>query len=201
MELYVITSIYSDIPIAELRTDGKNIDWIVDNTEGRLPLGCQNSLEILKGIVDKSSHLTMVPPTEATVGLVRYTLENSDTVEITTDGKTAMLNGDLMEETDKLALMSAINGGHLKVKTKGDISKPIMIKPPEKKEEKATSSTSKLPNAAAAKSFLDADSKKKRLEAYYSKDGDASIDSMRMRSESETKQLQNLMYLLKYGDK
>ena len=129
IELFVITSLHSPIPIAEIRTDGKNIDWILDNSGGKLARTADGDFLRLKSIIDRSSHLEMKTPTEATVGLLRYSLENGDIVEITTDGKTAQLNGQIMPEEEKFGLMSAIASGKIKVKNKADISTPMQLIP------------------------------------------------------------------------
>jgi hypothetical protein len=134
MQLFIIKSLHDELPLAEIRTDGTKMDWIVDNTNGHLPRISQGSFERLQQVVQKSSHMNMEHPTESTVGMLRYLLVNGDVVEITTDGRSAKLNGKLLEDQEKTALMSLIASGKLPVKQKADIQRPMAIMPsPQKK--------------------------------------------------------------------
>ena len=92
MQIYVVKSHVSSTPLAEVRTDGRRCEFLVDNTNGKLPKACANSFERLKQIVGTSSHLTLESAKNATIGLLRYIMTNGDIVEMTTDGKTALLN-------------------------------------------------------------------------------------------------------------
>jgi len=198
MELYVITSDHSSIPIAEIRTDGKNIDWIIDNTKGKLKHISQGNFEVLRSVVSKSSHLKMTVPEQATVGILRYTLENGDMVEVTTDGKTAMLNGRVMEENEKYGLMSAINSGKLKVKGKADITKPIPLAPRPKipYRKKAESKV----NSNLYKSFSKLDKQQKDEESQNNSRKDKKIDSIDFGQTEYPNIARQLLYLLKYGE-
>jgi len=129
MQIYAIKSIYNAVPLAEIRTDGKRIEFIVDNTGGKLPKTFDGDFEKAKKIVAKSHHIKMEHPQENVPGLLRYVLENNDIIEMTTDGKTSLLNGELLTGQEKEALFYALSNGHLKVKQKADLESPIMIKP------------------------------------------------------------------------
>lgn len=196
MELYVITSEYSDIPLAEIRTDGRSLEFTVDNTNGKLPASLGNDFSRLKKIINSSHHLRMSHPQDATLGLLRYSLENGDIIEVTTDGKSCLLNGDLLQEQEKDALFYAIANGHLKVKEKADLSRPIPILPkvapaPIKKESEIDKEyMNGLKKSRAEKEQQDAiDSSKydRRIEAIDFSDMDNPAFS------------QDLLYTLKYG--
>ena len=88
MKVYVIKSDYSEVPLAEVRTDGDTVDFVVDNTNGKLPQMVQSSLPKLRMLCDNSSHMRLEEPKKATVNLLRYVMDNGDVVEITSDGHT-----------------------------------------------------------------------------------------------------------------
>jgi len=199
MELYVIRSEHHETPLAEIRTDGRNIDWIVDNSRGKLKQVAQGDFEALKAFIDKTSHMIMEVPEGPTPGLLRYSLENGDIVEITTDGKTAMLNGSVLEYEHKMALMSAINSGQLKVKGRADLKTPLPIKPKPK-----TVVSKELPKSEVNKSFLDEVKRKQKKEKSKNAMGrygsDAKIEDIDFSDSHCPAMGKQLLYLLKYGD-
>lgn len=199
IELYVIKSMHSSAPLAEIRTDSKNIDWILDNTNGKLAQSCGGDFAKLKSIIDKSSHMSMETPTEATVGMLRYSLENGDIVEISTDGKTALLNGKIMPEEEKVGLMSAISSGKIKVKNKANLEKPMQVFPkrkaykvPEKPQ------TIKKESLEAIQKHLDA---KKSKDELNDRNHDSEINAVDFSGDEYPERGKQLLYLLKYGDK
>ena len=198
IELYVITSKHSNTPLAEIRTDGRNIDWVLDNTNGHLPQTAGGSYEKLKSIIESSSHLEMTTPEEATVGLLRYSLENGDIVEITTDGKTAQLNGQLMPEDEKFGLMSAIASGKIKVKNKADISTPLQLIPKAKQPKK------EVPAEPAGdeeiKAIQRSREKSKAKSSLNNARKDSTIDEMKFEGTECPEMGRQLLYLLKYGE-
>lgn len=101
MKIYQITSDTTKIPLAEIRTDGNAVHFIVDNTDGMLPADVKNSFERLKQIVKTSHHLKIQEPELPTTNLLRYVLSDGNVVEITTDGKTCMLNGKIIDDKQK----------------------------------------------------------------------------------------------------
>lgn len=138
MKVYLITSEVSSTPLAEVRTTGPGgrVDFTVDNTEGALPAQVNGSYDRLEQIVSRSSHLRMKAPTKATANLVRYIMDNGDVVEMTTDGLTCLLNGEMLDDERKRALFNAIRTGQLKVARKADsavtvATAPDMRRPPE----------------------------------------------------------------------
>jgi hypothetical protein len=127
MQVYVITSDVSSTPLAEVRTDGNRVEFIVDNTDGVLPQEVGGSYERLMKLANGSSHIRLQQPQKATVNLIRYVMDNGDVVEITSDGRTCMLNGELLDEARKNALFVAIRRGEIKVARKAD--KPVPVIP------------------------------------------------------------------------
>lgn len=199
MKIYVITSTYSKIPLGEVRTDGKNLDWVVDNTNGELPNMAQGSLKRLFRAVDRSSHLAMNPPTEQTVALLRYQLTNGDIVEITTDGETAMLNGEILQPTEKRAMMGLLGSGKLQVKQKADMSRPIPILPQKYKRNPVVKQNKPMISNGLMDSFMEQRNKEKQKKKANSFDYDAEIESMDFSDQPYPEQSKNLFYMLKYG--
>jgi hypothetical protein len=200
MQLFVITSDYSKVPLAEIRTDGNNIDWVVDNTNGKLSRMSQGNFKILANIIDKSSHMNLEHPENSTVGLLRYSLENGDIIEITTDGKTAMLNGSLIAEEEKIALMSLIGSGKIKVKGKANPALPLPIRRMPKQQEKKQNIKSKKQFDEEEAIRNKTRQKIKEERSYWSPRQDKIIDSIDF-SDSHCPELgRQLLYLMKYGD-
>ena len=137
MKVYVITSNTSKTPLVEFRTDGNGLDFVVDNTDGKFPAMVGNSFAKVKALIANSSNLNMEEPKGPTAHVLRYLLENGDVVEITTDGRTAILNGRLLEEAEKNALFAAIRGGELKVSRRADTATPIPVMPSPQKEDQS----------------------------------------------------------------
>lgn len=126
MRVFIIKSSEIPMPLAEVRTDGKNLEFIVDNTGGKLPHMAQNSFERLKDIIDTSHHLSLERPQHPAAHLLRYVLSNGDSIAITTDGQTALLNGEMLTEKQKLAFFEALRGGHLKVISQPHAAVPVL---------------------------------------------------------------------------
>lgn len=137
MKVYVVTSLTSKTPLVEFRTDGNAIDITVDNTDGKFPAMVGTSFARVKALIAKSSNLHMSEPRESVAHILRYLMDNGDVVEITTDGKTAILNGRLLQEAEKNALFAAIRSGELKVSRKADVAAPIPVVPSQPKEDKS----------------------------------------------------------------
>ncbi|RLF66859.1 MAG: hypothetical protein DRN30_01370 [Thermoplasmata archaeon] len=198
MELHVIMSSYSELPLAEIRTDGINIDWVLDNTDGKLSRMAGGDFSRLKFIVDKSHHLTMKTPDGATPGILRYSLENGDIVEITTDGKTALLNGKILPEDEKMGLMSALGSGKIKIKNKADIERPLPITPRATKSYKKPA-PQKM-DSRVHKSIAKVHKKKRDSESTNSRHSDKKIDAVDFTGTSCPDFGRQLLYLLKYGE-
>ena len=96
MRVLIVKSTSASAPLAEIRTDGRVLDFIVDNTDGALPEATQGSYERLISMVRRSSHMVIEEPQTPVAHLLRYVMNNGDVVEITTEGKTCLLNGKLL---------------------------------------------------------------------------------------------------------
>lgn len=138
MKVYVVKSLTSTTPLAEVRTDGNKVEFVVDNTDGKLPAMVGDSFEKLKAYVSKTSNLDLEEPKAATAHIFRYLMDNGDVVEITTDGRTAILNGRLLAEAEKNALFGAIRSGEIKVSRRADTAAPIPIIPKAKQEDQSS---------------------------------------------------------------
>lgn len=196
IKIYTITSSYSEVVLAEVRTDGKKLDWIVDNTRGKLPSLSGNNWDTLKSTIENSSHLNISSPKETTVGLLRYFLESGDVVEITTDGKTAQLNGKIMSEAEKNGLMSAISSGKVKVKEKANTTQPMQI--PSIQESQKELSAKKSP--IQPELFKVPDDEKDEQDESYTRYNDPGIKKMKFEGSHSPEMGRQLLYLLKYGD-
>lgn len=127
MKVLRVVSEYVDVPLLEVRTDGKNIEVIVDNTNGKISKELDNTLGSLQAYVQHSSHLKIEEPSEPAAHLYRYLLENGDVAEVTTDGATCLLNGKLLSRPEKAAFFEALSSGKVKVARKADVQNPIPV--------------------------------------------------------------------------
>jgi hypothetical protein len=211
MQVYVISSEVSSTPLAEIRTDGKRIEFLVDNTNGKLPKTVQGSMDRLKQIVENSSHLKMTQPKEATAEVLRYIMTNGDIVEITTDGKTAELNGELLSEDEKKALFEAIRSGELSIARKADTSKPIPVLPkpapsgPSMQDQQAQQdqqdNVGKF-DVAKVNDLKDYQEQQRKERNRGNKNFDETIEkSVRESNEDDKGFLRHIMYALKYGSR
>ena len=130
MKVFVVKSSSSEVPLAEVRVEGDMMEFIVDNTQGKIPAKVGRSYAALVKFVGKSSHLSITSPQKATVNLLRYVMDNGDSVEITSDGHTVILNGKLLDQNEKDALFVAFRRGDIKVSRKTDIQQAIPVLPP-----------------------------------------------------------------------
>ena len=129
---YMLASNTSEAPVAEIRTDGQNIQVLYDLSGGQIEAATHGSLSSLKKMVKRSSHLTLLTPVEHEVGKLGFFLETGDTVEITTDSLTATLNGRLMSEPEMQALMESILAGEIKVSHRSRYEDALpLVEPPE----------------------------------------------------------------------
>lgn len=201
IKIYVITSLHSSVPLAEIRTDGNKLDFIVDNTDGKLPKTVKNSFTRLQQIVSKSSHMHMDEPTKPTAHLLRYLLDNGDLIEITTDGKTAVLNGKLLQENEKNAIFNAIKTGDLKVARRTNLHAAVPILPTKKPQIKEEA---KRPTGNTALLNLIAENNNKILKEKRQSNSnyDSELEKMDL-SDLDTPDdegvCRNMLYYIKYG--
>lgn len=199
IKIVVIKSDHSEVPLAEIRTDGRALDFVVDNTDGKLPELFQNSYQRMNEVVGKSSHMQIEEPKKPTVNLLRYVMNNGDVVEITTDGHTCLLNGDLIDEDTKNALFAAVKRGEIKVSRKTDIQQalPIMpsTQPPEDIKPVKTGLSPALMDMVQ-KQQQEADLNKKMASKKYDQD----IEDAQLHEAEDADWTRKMMYWLKYGD-
>ena len=197
MKVFVIKSVDNDVPLAEIRTDGNNIEFIVDNTGGKLPYTVQGSFERLHDILQGSSHLTMEEPKQATASLLQYLLSNGDVIQITTDGKTALLNGSLLTEQQKLAFFEALRAGQVKVSQKSKEAIPVLPNMKQKMEPKQ----GRTINAQLVSKLQDKVSKKLSMATSGSIDHDPEIEEADYANTEHESDIKDFWYWLKYGER
>ena len=196
MRVYRIISDRSKVPLAEVREEGGRVDFIVDNTRGSLPKVVGGKFDKLVQIVRSSSHLSLMEPQEATTHLLRYVLTNGDVVEITTDGKTAVLNGRLLSPEERNALFSAIKNGELGIARKADLAAPHPVLPPLQSFTKPSTGDFGDKIREVMMKRMENEQKKK---ADSSVDYDHSIEESDYRGLEDPNWTKQFMYYLKYG--
>jgi hypothetical protein len=198
MKIFVIKSEHSEVPLAEVRTDGRVLDFVVDNTHGKLPELFQNSYEKMIQVVQKSSYMTLEQPKKATVNLLRYVLDNGDVVEITSDGHTALLNGNLLGQEEKDALFVAIKRGEIKVSRKTDIQQAVPVLP------SAPPQVSKPVKIQSDSAMMDMVKKEQaaadQAQKLASKKYDQDIEDAQLHEAEDKDWTRKMLYWLKYGD-
>jgi hypothetical protein len=145
VKIYAIYSEYSSEPLAVIRTDGGVVDFATDNTNGEITHGViekdipkQQQFAALQAKIADTSHLKMVEKTpDKPFYMLRYTLNNGDVVEITADGLSCFLNGEMLTHFEKNALFDAIRTGAIKVVGKTDYKDAIPFGMPVPKKEPA----------------------------------------------------------------
>jgi hypothetical protein len=196
MKVYQVISETSEVPLAEIRTDGNAVDFVVDNTEGQLPADVKNSFARLKQIVRSSHHMTLREPKGPTVNLLRYVLDNGDVIEITTDGSTCMLNGQLLDEAQKKSLYNAIRSRQLNVSARPSEPVPVMPTPEQKGEQQVEVGHR---SASVVALLSEMNRKQEDLEATYGPHGDSGIDGRDYSYSDSPEDSRQLAYFLKYG--
>lgn len=196
MKVYRITSDRSSVPLAEIRESNGQIEFIVDNTNGSLPKAVGGKYEKLLQMVNESSHLSMHEPQEATAHLLRYVLSNGDVVEITTDGKTAVLNGRLLIQEEKNALFQAIKTGQLSIARKADLAAPQPVLPAMQSFPKPTQKSNQQLILSVMEERAKEEQKKKRDSSV---DFDHSIESANYKDQEDPEWAKQFMYIMKYG--
>lgn len=111
----LLESTYHDGPLVVLRTDGHTVEIIDDHTGGQFSKDIKGSYERLEKIIQNSSHITANVQGQLKEQLKRFELDTGDIVEVTADGKTALLNGALVPDLLKNLLFDALNDGKVSV--------------------------------------------------------------------------------------
>jgi hypothetical protein len=199
MKILVVKSDHSEIPLAEIRTDGRVLEFVVDNTNGKLPAMFQNNYQRMLQVVQRSSHMQIQSPTKATVNLLRYVMNNGDVVEITSDGHTVILNGNLLSQQEKDALFQAFSRGDIKVSRKTDIQQAIPVFPTQPKIQKPAEKRKLDPVV------MDKIKKKQAHDAAAQEmsgpDYDDEIENADFSGAEDADWCKNMSYWLKYGDR
>ena len=197
MRVLVIKSRNAEHVLAEIRTDNRQVDFTVDNTGGRLPKMIGRSYERLMNVLRNSSTLYADTPTTATAQLLRYVLDNGDVAEITTDGKTALLNGKLLDEQEKNVLFMSIRSGQIKVARKADMSAPIPVLPPVTKLKQAPVSTGIDDGLLSEFKKMANDQEEK--DSMSSEQYDYHIENADLSDAEDPDYVKHMLYSLKYG--
>ncbi|MGH7240979.1 MAG: hypothetical protein ACREGB_01645, partial [Candidatus Saccharimonadales bacterium] len=199
VKVYTIVSTMNDSQLAEIRTDGSAVEWVVDNTNGLLPSQVGKSFGKLKRMLSKSSHMSLTESPNPVIQMLRYVLNNGDTVEISTDGKTCMINSKLIDDKAKEALFMAIRKGTLKVVYKTDLSGAIPVMPSPKYQKFPEIKPPQM-NQEAVK-FAQNEANADDEQAQDGTSGyDSNIENVDTADNSQDPDMtKNMLYLLKYG--
>lgn len=197
MQVYLVKTRVSSTPIAEIRTDGRIMEFIIDNTQGKLPRLVGTDFGKLKQLASDSSYMYLDQHSTPSANILRYLMSNGDIVEITTDGKTVEINGEMISGEEKDELFAAIRAGTLTVAQKADPSKPTPVIPvPQDNAPKSPVPSPKM-NMMVVKNMTNNLTKKDEKEAKGSAFHDPSIESKNFGPDDE--QFKNMAYYLKYG--
>jgi hypothetical protein len=199
MKVLTIKSHNSDHTLAEIRTDGRLVEFIVDNTNGKLSKLVGREYSKLEALLANSSVLYSEEPKVATAHLVRYVLDNGDVAEITTDGRTCLLNGKMLTEEEKVALFNAIRTGELKVAHKADRERPVPVLPPMQSMSQPQKQTGMDKDITSHFKSMLID--KEKDESNSDIEYDHEIENADLSSAEDPAYTKRLMYLLKYGEK
>ncbi len=196
MKVLIVKSSLSPTPLAEIREGNGVIEFIVDNTGGNIPALVGKSYAKMLEYVDQSPHLSLEEPQQSTAHILRYILSNGEVVEITTDGRTATLNGNLLTEEQKQALFDAIRTGQISISRKADPTKPEPVLPTQRKEIKAQVPESRPLDKELAKGILDKTVKKgKGGSMQY----DSEIEKAPYSANDSVAEIKKFWYDLKHG--
>lgn len=194
----ILQLLSSDKPIAEIRTDGRRYEVFDDRTNGLVEKFGNGDYTALLRRVARSSQLRLRTKQEGNPGVLRYMLDSGDVAEITTDGRTAILNGDILSEQQKNNLMSAIANGTVTVTHKQQLAKPSPIGETIKAPAGPPNLTSGDRRERQAE-FSAGAQKAKAQKANYNHNYDPSIDNMSTEGLEWPKHVQHMAYMLKYG--
>ena len=124
-----------------------------------------------------------------------------DVVEVTTDGKTALVNGRLLNYQEQQALFASIKNKELNVKRRADMAHAVPVLPSMHKEPESESKKSDMVPQSALAELKSRFDKKREAQQSGTSFNDKSIEKMDLKSDysfnPETGK--QLLYLLKYG--
>lgn len=200
MRIYTVKSDYSDVPLAEIREAGGACEFTVDNTDGALPAQVGKSFDKLRQIIAGSSHMHLDEPKGPTAQLLRYELSNGDIIEITTDIKTVILNGRLLSDAEKRAILTAIQAREIQVTRRADPMAPVPVLPTPKRQE-ATPETPSALNREVIDEIHQSRAERAHEASKHSSDEDPQIDGADMPGMDplQAAHCRNIWYYFRYG--
>lgn len=198
LKTYNLLSSGSSYPLAQIRTDGNNISIVSDNTPDGLASKVKTFKDLVR-LVNKSSVLSLEEGTDTIIHILRYVMDNGDVVEMTEDGKTAILNGTLLNESEQNALFEAIKRKEINVAHKTDSSSPIQMLPPMKVMPKAESSQSTEISKGMLESIKRSQSQLQSIRSMSTKSYDYEIENGNYDDSEDPAYVKKMLYKLKYG--
>lgn len=208
LKTYKIVSSHDSVPLAQIRTDGQVVEFIVDNTNGSLPSQLKSMDERkstmmpnLQKIVSGAYHLKLEEDDSFVPQVMRYILENGDVAEITTDGLTAALNGELLTDDEKRALFDAIKRGEIKVaKDENTNGQPVPAGTPAMPIKPSAPEKKPLVSREFIQGLAKVHEEQAKQKSKASANHDPDIENMEFSDEVADKGFaKNLAYILKYG--
>lgn len=148
LKIQTIVSSHSKVPVAQIRTDGRNIEWIVDNYDLQ---SHHKDYPSLQAHITSSSDLQFKDDSGPVSNLRNFALSSGDTLSMTDDGNTALLNGRLLTPAQKAVLLKEIQEGRVKVSGEGAslsmLPKPKQEAPTEDFDQSLRDMAAKKPEA------------------------------------------------------
>lgn len=199
IRVMVVSSSYSKVPLAEVRTDGRSVDFVVDNTNGMLPSSVGNRYDKLMEIVNSSRYLSIADQEKPTVNLIRYLLSDHRVVEITSDGLTCLVDGKLISEKEKQDLFLSIKNKQISIKSRQNDPVPVQAPPKVKQPAVAVKQVGDM--SSAIQDVLRTIKEKQTEEKRYNRYWDGGIEDADLSDSDDPKESKSFMYFMKYGQR
>jgi hypothetical protein len=204
METYIIKSTESKVIVAKIRTDGKRVQFILDNTKGELPKKAGDDFSKLQNFINQSSHLELQKDDLKNYSIIRYLLNNGDVVEVTNDLKTMFVNGTLLSDIEKQQLLNLLATNQLQVASQDGSSLPISVALKQVQENSTTNTEIRQKprlNPTYLKYMLEYVRNQDRLDKMSNANYDYNIESQDYSDAEDPDFVKKMLYLFKYGDK
>jgi len=204
METYIIKSIESKVIVAKIRTDGKRVQFILDNTKGELPKKVGDDFSNLQNLINQSSHLELQKDDLKNYSIIRYLLNNGDVVEVTNDLKTMFVNGTLLSDTEKQKLLNLLATNQLQVASQDGSSLPISVALKQVQENSTTNTEIRQKprlNPTYLKYMLEYVRNQDRLDKMSNANYDYNIESQDYSDAEDPDFVKKMLYYFKYGDR
>lgn len=204
METYIIKSTESKVIVAKIRTDGKRVQFILDNTKGELPKKAGDDFSKLQNFINQSSHLELQKDDLKNYSIIRYLLNNGDVVEVTNDLKTMFVNGTLLSDIEKQQLLNLLATNQLQVASQDGSSLPISVALKQVQENSTTNTEIRRKprlNPTYLKYMLEYVRNQDRLDKMSNANYDYNIESQDYSDAEDPDFVKKMLYLFKYGDK